>query len=1337
MNKNRKRILGTGLSIALSTATVLTGIPLEGLQGMLAKAASFEDSKVLSLSFEGDLKDSSGKGNNGTAVDTVGYAQGQKGQCLSLTGKGYVDLGTSDSLQPAEMTVSFWLKAPADMSGEHLIMWNKDNGSWFSDGWYLGSTDDRPLELSAGSSFEANGQPYKCYVSGSRKEFFPAGEWVHVVLTYSSETKQAVVYRNGIKQEVSTEFDEQDGKIEGTAAKKWLGTNSPGYGAVSSFDIDEYEIYSSAATEEDAVALYQKNGGTMDHAALLQKDLDALTVPEEVSANISLPVSGTQGGSRISWASSNPEVISETGVVKRPSAENGDTKVTLTAAVTNGTETKEKTFEVTVKASSEFSDMSHFDNGDVLVTDDYEDNAFQKDVDYLISLDTDRLLAGFRETAAYAAGYSEAQAKEYMKNKERYGGGWENSLIGGHTMGHYLSALAQAYANPAITELDKQKVNEILTEIVNSLKECQDMTKGSKICKEGYLFGAVLKADFMDNLEKQFDNVEENKANIGTQAWVPWYTMHKIIAGLVDVYKQTGNETALSVASKLGDWVYNRVSAWSDSTQKTVLNIEYGGMNDCLYELYKITKNENHALAAHKFDETDLFEKVKAGAANVLNGKHANTTIPKFLGALNRYEAVGDSAYLEYAQAFWQMVIDRHTYITGGNSNDEHFVADNALNARRTNVNNETCNTYNMLKLSRGLFEITGEKKYADYYENTLQNAIMSSQNPETGMMMYFQPMDTGYQKVFCTPEDSFWCCTGSGMENFTKLNDSIYFYKGDTVIVNQYISSELTWEEKGFRLIQTTDFLNSDKAAFTVEETSGNTSLRLRIPDWAAGPVTVSIDGTETEYYKENTEYISIPAGDLKKGTEISVTIPKTVAAYNLPDSENTYGFKYGPYVLSAKLGTEHQTTGPHGVNLKVPAEKAVEDDHISISSAATVQEYMENIADNLVKKDGSMEFTLQGTDFNYVFVPHYSQYTENYGIYWTFSIDEEGRSADQILKAKKDARFAAARQGAIEAGYGQYEDGLKEENSVGDSTALTRYAKAGGYFQYEIAVKPGEDNYLLVTFTKNDDGKPMKISVGGTEIFQETLNSQTAKAVNEELSEADENYYQVLIKLPKELIDANAKAGSVDSSRQVVDVRFEGSAAEDSARVCDWLYSRTGYASENSLASLTVIEGSVKKSGNNYTVSVPASTKEIKVDYEIADTRGYLEVDGIVVDETAEKTIALTGNTTKITMKVFAEDFETSKEYTLTVSKTKTVKLNKKKASLKAGTTVKLKVKNTSKKVTWKSSKPKVARVNKNGKVTALKAGKCKITAAVGKKKLVCNITVKAGKTKKKTGK
>ena len=328
-----------------------------------------------------------------------------------------------------------------------------------------------------------------------------------------------------------------------------------------------------------------------------------------------------------------------------------------------------------------------------------------------------------------------------------YTGGWEGALIGGHTMGHYLTALSQAIANAGTPESDREALTTNSTISSTNLQNAR--TTPARAPRTAFCGGAqVLDSS---NVEIQFDNVEQNRAEIFTQAWVPWYTMHKILAGLLDAYTLAGSTQALSVAENLGDWVYDRVSQWSEETQATVLAIEYGGMNDALYNLYAATGEEKYAEAAHMFDEETLFDQVLAAGENYLDGKHANTTIPKIIGALNRYvtlhgrtlsdgTTVDASRYLEVAEAFWTCVTERHTYVTGGNSEWEHFGADYVLDAERTNCNCETCNTYNMLKLSRTLFTITGDVKYLDYYEGTYYNAIWSSQNPETGMTTYFQP---------------------------------------------------------------------------------------------------------------------------------------------------------------------------------------------------------------------------------------------------------------------------------------------------------------------------------------------------------------------------------------------------------------------------------------------------------------------------------------------------------------------------------------------------------------------------------------------------------------------
>ena len=579
----------------------------------------------------------------------------------------------------------------------------------------------------------------------------------------------------------------------------------------------------------------------------------------------------------------------------------------------------------------------------VKLLDSYEQNAFNLEKKYLKSLDSDKLLKGFCEIAGV-----ELDATKY--------GGWETSAIQGHTLGHYLTAVSQAYASSGDNSL-----KEITDYMVSVLAKCQ--------AENGYLAAIP---------ESHYEQIENGNTS-GT--WVPWYSMHKILAGLVDVYKLTNNAGALTVASKLGDWVYSHTSKWSPEMQTTVLNVEYGGMNDCLYELYKYTNNENHLSAAHSFDEMTLFEPLYNGE-DILNGKHANTTIPKIIGALNRYRVTGEEYYLQVAQNFWDIVIKNHTYITGGNSEWEHFGESKILDAERTNCNCETCNTYNMLKLSRELFKITGDTKYVDYYENTFINAILSSQNPETGMTTYFQPMATGYFKVYSSATEHFWCCTGSGMENFSKLGDSIYFHNSTCLYVNRFTSSKVSWQEKGLQIPQYADLPNFK---FIING-SATAQIVLRVPVWTNNPI-VKINGEEIKVKAQKG--LIVLDRDWQDGDTIEYNLPMQVVAYTLPDNENAVAFKYGPYVLSANMGTKEMNTTTTGVNVTIPLWDSTSSDTLIIQKG-TIKNWLKNINENLAKEGNTLNFTLKGTNQNLIFSPHYKQYKNRYGIY--FHLEEKG---------------------------------------------------------------------------------------------------------------------------------------------------------------------------------------------------------------------------------------------------------------------------------------------------------------------------------------------------------
>lgn len=636
---------------------------------------------------------------------------------------------------------------------------------------------------------------------------------------------------------------------------------------------------------------------------------------------------------------------------------------------------------------------------DVKVTDKYFDEALHIDVKNMLLLDPDRLLAGFRETACILAGDDEETTSAFMKRKQRYGGEWEDKLIGGHTLGHYLTALAQAAVNPAVTGKELETVKERLDYMLSSLKECQEKVKGTE--NEGFIFGAGFPTkEFRDNPLLQFENVEKGLSHPFLEAWVPWYTMHKILSGLNASFKYYGSDIALEIANDLGIWISKRTEGWSEEKHKKVLSIEYGGMNDCLYELYLINRNlkeqgsslyskeyERFAGAAHAFDETELFERILTGKEDLLNNVHANTTIPKFIGALARYEAFNsEKRYLDYAESFWDLVVNKHTYVTGGNSEDEHFGKDNVLDAERTNVNNETCNTYNMLKFSRRLFAVTGKKKYLDYSARTLINAIMASQNHETGFTTYFQPMATGYHKVFNTLDGNFWCCTGTGYENFTKLQQGIYYKEKGKLLIALFLQSE--YEGENYTITQTCDFAKTGNVNIEIKPKNGlkiTDDICLRIPEWTKDELRTTIDGKE--YAAENKDgFVIIRSEKITDGADITVRLSLGIRSVSLPDGPDTYAFMYGPYVLSARLGTLKIKTKPHGIGVVASAQKSVDSDELEVTTGESVNEFIDNIDKYLVKRDDQMEFDLTGVSTPLVFTTHFDQYTESYGIYWKF---------------------------------------------------------------------------------------------------------------------------------------------------------------------------------------------------------------------------------------------------------------------------------------------------------------------------------------------------------------
>lgn len=1137
-----------------------------------------------------------------------------------------------------------------------------------------------------------------------------------------------------------------------------------------------------------------------ENKAAFNEDVSLLKFAnKQVTSKLVLPTEG-KNGSSISWSSSKEGIIANDGTVNRPSAGSPDEEVTLEATISMNDLTTKKLFSFTVLAENAISDIKQFDLDDVTVTDPYYLAAQSSDIEFLKKFDNDRVLSRFRETAGLDT-----------KGKKPYSG-WEDSLLGGHCVGHYLSACAQGVKATGDQEL-KQKLDEI----ISGLKKCQD-TLGT-----GFLFGA--KINNKDNVEYQFDIVEEK--GYSNEIWVPWYNMHKMVAGLVDTYKFTGNEEALETAKKLGTWVYNRVSKWNSTVKSRVLGVEYGGMNDCLYDLYFFSGDPNHLEAARQFEEPNLYKTVASGKENTLNGKHANTTIPKFVGALKRYTVLKekgeateeDDAYLEYAEKFWDLAVDKYAYMTGGVSVMEHFRSEGKLDATRTKTTCESCCAHNMLKLSRELFKLTGEKKYSDYYETTLRNSIMGAVRSEEGSAAYFIPMASGYFKTFGNPDpdkNMFWCCTGSGMENFTKLGDSIYFHNDNTLVVNQYIASKVKWEEKNMEITQESDVTKSDVATFKVHMLNGassqNAVIALRVPDWISGKVTVKVNGTTVKDAASNG-YISI-SRDWKENDEVSIQYPMAVTAAGLPDNNTVYGFQYGPTVLAAKLGTNRmKETAWAGANLTAPLYKVVGSEEkdirlnygdseaatpfasetLSIQEMLSMDEFIENIDSYLVKDESAdtLTFKMTGTnadetfDGGLTFVPFNTLNDERYGIYWYFEspFDEADESA--ILEGKQNGRVSSSMLDSTQPGYGQYENDvihqMKEQDSLAgtiENGGSTRYAKAGGYFMYNFIVDKDKTNSVLCRFAKEDNGKTMKISVGDQVIAEKTLDYN-----------GDDQFYMEYFEIPADVLAAALKTISVaddegvETSYTVVTVKFESaSASEDSARLVGGLSMTKNFETNASLNAVTSSNGEVRSEGDTFTVYLPAGTGSTKLKFDIADRYGLLYINDTLVNDGRKQDYLLTEDTTALSLKVFAEDHKTSKEYTVKIlrgvdappldtpkpdtpatpvpspspsapgnvpnpsptivpTSTPKPKTTVKKASIsitakksvKKGKsiTLKAKLKNVSGKVKWSVNKKKLAKITAKGankaKLKALKKGTVKVTAKVKKVKKTITIKIK----------
>lgn len=501
----------------------------------------------------------------------------------------------------------------------------------------------------------------------------------------------------------------------------------------------------------------------------------------------------------------------------------------------------------------------------------FRDN-LERDSAWMVSLPVASLVHSFRTTAGVQAG----REGGYMTVKKL--GGWESldCELRGHAIGHLTSAFALMYAATG-ENIFKQKGDSIIT----ALKEVQ-AAHGT-----GYL------SAYPERL------IDRNLA--GKSVWAPWYTLHKILSGLIDQYLYAENEDALKIAKGMGDWAYNKLQGIGEEQRAKMLRNEFGGINEAFYNLYAVTGNENYRWLARFFYHNGVMDPLKQGNAD-LGTLHTNTFIPKTLAEARNYELSGDEDSHRLTEFFYDIMLRDHTFVTGCSSDKEHYFPVKDFAKHLSGYTGETCCTYNMLKLARHLFCRTADESIADYYERALLNQILGQQDPQTGMVHYFQPMLSGSYKVYSTPWNSFWCCVGSGFENHAKYAEAVYYHNGDELFVNLFIPTVLSWKDKGISITQRTDFPKSETTSLTVSG-NGKFTMKLRYPSWS-GKAVVKVNGKKVATGKAGS-YITI-ARNWKDGDKVEATFPMSVHAETAHGDASRVALLYGPVVLAGELGTE-----------------------------------------------------------------------------------------------------------------------------------------------------------------------------------------------------------------------------------------------------------------------------------------------------------------------------------------------------------------------------------------------------------------------------------------------
>ncbi|MBP2161699.1 MULTISPECIES: glycoside hydrolase family 127 protein [Asticcacaulis] len=665
---------------------------------------------------------------------------------------------------------------------------------------------------------------------------------------------------------------------------------------------------------------------------------------------------------------------------------------------------------------------------------------------YLKTLSPERLLHNFYVSAG-------------LPPKGAVYGGWENMGIAGHTLGHYLTACSLAYGQTRDPDF-KARVDHTVAEMaVIQAKHGDGYIGGTTVDRGGKMVDGKIIYE-----EIRAKKLTSNGFDLNG-GWVPIYTWHKVHAGLLDAHRYCNNAQALDVAVKMSDYLIGVLGPLDDAQMQQVLAAEHGGLNESLAETYARTGEKRFLDLSrriyHKAILTPLSER-----RDELQGKHANTQIPKLIGLARLYELTGDTGYRDTASFFWDRVVHHHAYVIGGNSEGEHFGAPDTLSQRITDKTCEACNTYNMLKLTRHLYGWQPDAKWFDYYERAHLNHIMAHQDPETGMFVYFMPLYSGSERVYSTPENSFWCCVGSGIESHAKHGDSVWWRSGDTAFVNLFIPSEVNWAEQKTKLKLETQFPQDETVTIRVTPQSARTfEIALRLPGWCDAPK-LSVNG-KAETILPRDGYARLRR-KWKAGDTITLTLPQSVKIEALPDAPGIVSYIKGPMVMAADLG-------PSGTPDQPRAPVLVSDNPLGLINA------------DLVVAAQPQPVALK---------PFYAQYHRRSAVYFPrFSPEQWKVEEAAYVKAEQERTALQARTiDVMRLGEMQPERDHGFETDIGEVTSRAGRAgrwimwTSGKYFAFDMAVEP-KGSVLQVTYWGQDVRKNFDIEVNGVKLLNEKL--------------------------------------------------------------------------------------------------------------------------------------------------------------------------------------------------------------------------------------------------------